>query len=119
MENKSHAIAAGLFVVLLGAALALVGVWFSKDEGQKLTPYIVTATSDISGLKAEAPVRYRGVDVGRVRSIKLDSNTRGVILIEIGVDPATPITQQTYAQLGYLGVTGITFVALQDKSSGE
>lgn len=118
MENKSHALAAGLFVLLLGAALVSVALWFSKDDGQKLVPYIITTTADVSGLKPEAPVRYRGVDVGKVHSIRLDPAARGMIAISIGVDPATPVTAQTYAQLGYLGVTGITFISLQDKSTG-
>lgn len=118
MENKSHALAAGLFVLLLGAALASVALWFSKDDGQKLVPFIITTTADVSGLKPEAPVRYRGVDVGKVYSIRLDPASRGMIAISIGVDPATPVTAQTYAQLGYLGVTGITFISLQDKSTG-
>lgn len=118
MENKSHAFAAGLFVLLLTAALTWVALWFSKDDRQKLVPYIITTTADVSGLKPEAPVRYRGVDVGKVHSIRLDPASRGSIAISIGVDPATPVTAQTYAQLGYLGVTGITFISLQDKSSG-
>lgn len=119
MENKYHAMAAGLFVLLLGGALIAAAFWFGKDDGGKLTPYIITTTHDVSGLKPEAPVRYRGVDVGKVYSIRLDPEARGVIMISIGVDPATPVTRETYAQLGYLGVTGITFVSLQDKSSGE
>ncbi len=118
MENRSHALAAGLFVLVLTAALAAIGLWFSKDDGHVLTPYVVTTTGDVSGLKPEAPVRYRGVDVGKVYAIRLDPARPGVIEIRIGVDAATPVTSTTYAQLGYLGVTGITFISLQDKAQG-
>lgn len=117
MENKSHALAAGIFVLLLGAALVALGLWFNKDEHHALTPYIVTTTGDVSGLKPEAPVRYRGVDVGKVAGIRLSPDKPGVIEVRIGVDPLTPITTTTYAQLGYLGVTGITFISLQDKAA--
>ena len=118
MENRSHALAAGLFVVVLGAALAAISVWFGKGDDLKLAPFLVMTSADVSGLKSEAPVRYRGVDVGRVQSIRLKPEGRGLIEIRIGLEPATPITAATYAQLGYLGVTGITFISLQDKSTG-
>lgn len=118
MENRSHALAAGLFVLLLSAALIALGLWFRKDDSHALTPYIVTSTGDVSGLKPEAPVRYRGVEVGKVLAIRLDPARSGLIEIRIGVDEATPVTTTTYAQLGYLGVTGITFISLQDKGAG-
>lgn len=117
MENKSHALAAGLFVLVLGAALAAVALWFNKDDHHALVPYIVTTTGDVSGLKPEAPVRYRGVDVGKVAGIQLSADKPGVIEVRIGVDPLTPVTTTTWAQLGYLGVTGITFISLQDRSA--
>ncbi len=118
MENRSHALAAGLFVVVLGVALAAISVWFGKGDDLKLAPFLIMTTADVSGLKSEAPVRYRGVDVGRVQSIRLKPEGRGLIEIRIGLEPATPVTAATYAQLGYLGVTGITFISLQDKSTG-
>ena len=71
MENRAHAIAAGLFALLLAAALAAAGLWFRRDD-IRFTQYTVTTTSSVSGLKAEAAVRYRGVDVGRVESIKIE-----------------------------------------------
>ncbi len=118
MENRSHALAAGLFVLALGIALGMASLWFGKKDDRSLTPYVISTASDVSGLKAEAPVRYRGVDVGRVQSIQLDAAKPGFIEIRIGINEATPITKTTWAQLGYLGVTGITFVSLQDKGTG-
>ena len=118
MENRSHALAAGLFVLVLGLALGAVSLWFGKKDDRKLVPYVISTMSDVSGLKSEAPVRYRGVDVGRVQSIQLDPANRGAIEIRLGINEATPVTSTTYAQLGYLGVTGITFVSLQDKGTG-
>ena len=118
MENRSHALAAGLFVVALGIALGVVGLWFGKKEDSRLVAYVISTSADVSGLKSEAPVRYRGVDVGRVQSIQLDPVRRGFIEIRIGISETTPVTKTTWAQLGYLGVTGITFVSLQDKATG-
>jgi phospholipid/cholesterol/gamma-HCH transport system substrate-binding protein len=119
MENRAHALAAGLFTLVLGAALAAVALWFSKDE-LRLIPYALATTSTVTGLKVEAPVRYRGVDVGKVDDISIDSANGGRVRIRIGVREGTPITKSTYAQLGYQGITGLAYVLLgDDGKSGE
>ncbi len=118
MENRAHALAAGLFTVLLAVALVAAGLWFTRED-TRLTQYLVTTTSSVTGLKAEAPVRYRGVDVGRVEAIKIEPGSSGRIGIRIGVQEDTPITRGTYAQLGYQGVTGLAFVSLDDDGTSR
>ena len=114
MENRAYALAAGAFVLLLGAALVAGVLWLNRDERVGGAPYEVTTTRAVSGLKVEAPVRYRGVDVGKVESIRFDPSEPGRVVIGITVDPATPLTRSTYAQLGFQGVTGLSFVQLDD-----
>ena len=60
MENRAYALAAGMFTLLLGAALVAVALWFGKDDLESV-PFLITTTTSVSGLKAEAPERYRGV----------------------------------------------------------
>ena len=116
MENRAYALAAGLFTLLLGAALVAVAFWFSKDD-MSLVPYVVTTTRSVSGLKTDAAVRYRGVEVGRVESIRIEPGSEGRILIRIGVSVDTPVTKGTYARLGFQGVTGLAFISLDDDGS--
>lgn len=118
MENRAHALAAGLFTLLLGAALAAVALWFSKDD-LKLIPYTMTTTNSVTGLKAEAPVRYRGVDVGKVDEIAIEPANKGRVRIRIGVREGTPITKGTYAQLGFQGITGLAYVLLGDDGKSQ
>jgi phospholipid/cholesterol/gamma-HCH transport system substrate-binding protein len=118
MENKAHALAAGLFALLLGAALVAVAMWFGKHDDQTI-PFLVKTSIGVSGLKAEAPVRYRGVEVGRVRSIRIDPGIDGLIRITIGVADGTPVTRSTYARLGYQGVTGLAYVGLDDSGASK
>ena len=118
MENRAHALAAGLFTLLLGAALAAVALWFSKDEIE-LVPYVLTTSRSVTGLKIEAPVRYRGVDVGKVTEILIDAANSGRVQIRIGVRAGIPITSSTYAQLGYQGITGLAYVLLGDDGESD
>ena len=118
MENRAHALAAGLFTLVLIAALVAAGLWFRRDD-IRFSEYLVTTTSSVTGLKIEAPVRYRGVDVGRVESIRLEPGGSGRVRILVGVNDDTPVTRGTYAQLGYQGVTGLAFVSLDDDGSSS
>jgi len=77
-------------------------------------PYAVTTTRAVSGLRVEAPVRFRGVDVGKVERIGFDPAEPGRVVVGITVDPGTPVTRGTFAQLGFQGVTGLSFIALDD-----
>lgn len=116
MENKSHALTAGLFTLLLLTAVILISLWFSRDD-TSYVPYQLATQQSIPGLNPQAAVRYRGVDVGRVQNISFDPQVPGQILIDINVRPDTPVTQSTFATLGYQGVTGIAYVELNDDGS--
>lgn len=118
MENRAHALAAGLFTIILGAALAATVMWFGKDELQ-LVPYVLFTTGSVTGLKTEAPVRYRGVDVGKVNAVRLESGNTGRVQIEIGVHPDTPVTKNTFAQLGFQGITGLAYVQLNEDGKSQ
>ena len=113
MENKAHALAAGLFIVLIGALLVALGYWISSDEIPH-TSYELTTTENVSGLQPQAAVRYKGVPAGRVLAIGFDPKTPGRVVIRIDVDSNAPISPTTYATLGYQGVTGLAHILLND-----
>lgn len=113
MENKAHAIAAGVFVLGVTALLVALAVWLTRDTGG-MRRYEIATRSTITGLQPQAAVRYRGVKVGKVALIDLDPKTPGQVLVFLDVEPDTPVTRSTYATLGYQGLTGIAFVQLDD-----
>ncbi|MCY4754601.1 MlaD family protein [Pelomonas aquatica] len=113
MENKAHAIAAGLFLLLLGFALAATVAWFQGDRTERVR-YTVVARSGVAGLNLKAPVKLRGVEVGHVERIGFDPGDARQILVDIAVDAAAPVSASAYAQLGLQGVTGLSFVALEE-----
>lgn len=113
MENKAHALIAGLFTIALVAATVFIGIWLNRDRVDWV-PYQIATKLSVPGLNPQAAVRYRGLDVGKVESITFDPLITGQILVNIKVRPETPITQSTFATLGYQGVTGIAYVQLDD-----
>ncbi len=113
MENESHAFWAGLFTIGLGFAIALAVFWFNFDRTVRV-PYDLVSHTNVTGLSSDADVRYRGLAVGKVQSIRFDHAHPGTIVIRILVDKRAPITRSTFASLGLQGVTGIAFVQLDD-----
>lgn len=113
MENRAYALAAGLFTLLLGAGVIMAALWFSGDTYTKVY-YILESKSPVTGLFPQAGVRFRGVDVGKVTDIRFDPQNSHLILIEVGVEAGTPVTRGTYAEIRPQGVTGLSYVMLDD-----
>ncbi|MFN7712233.1 MAG: MlaD family protein [Curvibacter sp.] len=118
MENKAHAIAAGVFVVGVTALLIALAVWLTRETGTTQR-YEIATRSTITGLLPQAAVRYRGVKVGKVAQIDLDPRLPGQVLVLMDIEPGTPVTRSTYATLGYQGLTGVAFVQLDDSDESR
>lgn len=113
MENRAHALAAGLFVIFLSVAMAAAAMWLSGETVIR-DSYLLESKGSVSGLNPQAAVRYRGVDVGKVEDIRFDPENPRNILIGIAVDRSVVLTKGVFAQLGYQGVTGLAYVQLDD-----
>jgi phospholipid/cholesterol/gamma-HCH transport system substrate-binding protein len=116
MENRAHALSAGLFLLLLGVGLVLAVLRLTGDTAERVD-YLIESRWPVSGLQPSAPVRLGGVNVGKVADIRFSDQDPRLIFIRIAVDRDAPITRGTYGQLGYLGITGLTFVQLDDDGS--
>jgi len=118
MENRSHALMTGIFTITLLIAAILFGIWFNRDRVQ-YDPYLIATSLAVPGLNPQAAVRYRGLEVGRVDDIVFDPRVTGQILIKLSIEEGAPVTQTTFASLGYQGVTGIAFIQLDDDRTGS
>jgi phospholipid/cholesterol/gamma-HCH transport system substrate-binding protein len=113
MENKAHALAAGLFTLLLGAGVLLAAMWFSGETYEKAN-YQLESKFPVTGLNEQAVVRFRGVDVGKVTRIAFDPNDKRTILVDIAIQSDMTLTRSAYAEVRYQGVTGLSYVMLDD-----
>lgn len=118
MENKSHALAAGTFVLLLIALLVALATWLTRDTSERRL-YELSSAEAITGLQPQAAVRFKGVNVGKVVAIGFDPELAGNVLIRISIDSQTPVTSATFAALGFQGVTGLAFIQLDDSGAAK
>ena len=118
MENKAHAMAAGAFVLVVSALLALLAVWLLRDNSQR-DMYEMSTSETVSGLQPQAVVRFRGVPVGKVEVIGFDNKVKGNVLIRISIDRAAPVTKSVFATVASQGVTGLGFIQLDDSGTSS
>lgn len=118
MENKSHVLAAGAFVLMLLALVVTLALWLTRETGL-LQVYELSSRDAVTGLQPQASVRFKGVNVGKVTAIGLDPQVAGQVLIRIAIDEQITLTTASFATLAYQGVTGLAFVQLNDSGTSS
>jgi phospholipid/cholesterol/gamma-HCH transport system substrate-binding protein len=119
MEREANYVAVGVFVLLLTTMGALFVYWYSASrEHRDYKRYEIYFDGSVFGLSEGSQVRYLGVDIGRVRSIRLDSRAADRVLVVVDVDATTPVSARTLARLSLQGVTGLLFIDLQQQQPG-
>lgn len=114
MEAKVNFVAVGVFVMVLTTALIAGVLWLSSGKYYRKSYdiYQTYMSESVSGLNIDAPVRYRGVDVGRVRKIALAPENVEQVQVTLDIDRGTPVKEDTVAVLQTQGLTGIAYVEL-------
>ena len=119
MPADYHRKATLLFTAALCAAVLAAGFWYVRSSAQ-YTMYRIQTHDSVSGLIADSPVEFHGVEVGNVTRIELiDPKTVGIVL---RVTKGTPVSKATVATitsrgLAARGFTGYVYVALEDSGT--
>lgn len=116
MEREANYAAVGAFVLLVIAMAGIFVYWYSDSrEKRDYVRYEVYFENSVNGLEEGGPVRYLGVDVGRVWRILLDRRAADRVEVIVDIDATTPISDRTLAQLSLQGVTGVLYIDLQQE----
>jgi phospholipid/cholesterol/gamma-HCH transport system substrate-binding protein len=108
----------GFAAFLLVSTVAGAG-WYFSSLNQYAT-YQIYSQESVSGLIADAPVEFHGVDVGKVKSVRLiNPHSVGIVL---SIDKTAPVTSASVATitsrgLATRGFTGYVYIALDDVGS--
>ena len=79
---------------------------------KKYDLYLAIVEESVAGLNVNAPVKYNGVDVGKVKNIQLDPGNPERVQLIFAIERGTPIKVDTVAVLKTQGLTGIAYVEL-------
>ncbi len=114
MGGKPNYALVGLFVVTLSFLMIVLIFWLTAfKHHESYNTYVIYMHEEISGLNLDAPVRYNGVKVGYVSSIRLNPNDPQQVILQLKVRTGTPITTSTIASLKSEGVTGVDYIGLK------
>ncbi len=114
MEEKVNFAVVGAFVLVLSAALVGGVLWLSsgKYNSKVFDVYLTYMRESVSGLNVNAPVRYRGVNVGRVQSIRLAPENIEQVQLTLAIERGIPVKVDTVALVQSQGLTGLAYVEL-------
>jgi phospholipid/cholesterol/gamma-HCH transport system substrate-binding protein len=120
MDRDANYVAVGAFVILVIAMAVSFVFWYTDQQDRRTYQrYEIYFPGSVSGLTAGSPVRYLGVDVGRVVRIMIDPQQRKTVQVIVDVDSTAPIDDRTRASLSLQGVTGLLFIDLEEDPKAE
>lgn len=122
MNNKVNYTFVGSIVLAILVAMIFAIYWLMKPSDEsKQKNYLIYFNESVSGLNINSPVKYRGVNVGKVEEIHISSKNTQEIEVLVSIIATTPIKESTVATLNAQGITGLVFIdlSLGDQNSAD
>jgi phospholipid/cholesterol/gamma-HCH transport system substrate-binding protein len=119
MARQKTNLIIGVFVIL-GVVMGVVAViWVGATSYfQKGRNYISYFDESVQGLQLNSAVKFRGVDVGLVESIRVAPDNRHIGVV-IKINMREYLQKNYVAQLKSAGITGVMFVELDLIKPGD
>jgi len=112
METKANYALIGALVLVATALIAGFVLWLGQSEFQRdYKAYDIVFEGPVS-LEEGAAVRYIGVKVGEVATVRIDKADPSKVRAHVRVSRETPIKEDSTASIQLAGITGITFVQI-------
>ena len=120
MNNRTNYSLIG-FLVLFSLFLMLVfGYWLLKpSQEEEMQKYYIYFSESVLGLNIDAPVKFRGINVGKVTGLKINKNNSEEVEVLITILKTTPIRTSTAAKLTSQGITGLSYINLTKGNSHD
>jgi phospholipid/cholesterol/gamma-HCH transport system substrate-binding protein len=114
MDRDANYVAVGAFVLLVIAMAGSFVLWYTNNQDKQIyLRYEIYFPGSVSGLTQGSPVRYLGVDVGKVTRILIDPQQHNRVLVIADIEASAPIDGSTRASLSLQGITGLLFIDLE------
>jgi phospholipid/cholesterol/gamma-HCH transport system substrate-binding protein len=113
MNNKVNYSLIGFLVLLSSAIMMWFGYWLLKPaDNLEMQKYIIHFDESVLGLNLDAPVKYKGISVGKVARLGINPNNSEQVEVLVDVLKTTPVKSSTIAQLTAQGITGLSYINL-------
>lgn len=112
MEAKAKYTTVGAFVLGFSVFIAAFMIWIFGGHLTHKTKVLEIVFTRVSGLKEGSPVRYQGLQVGSVHSIRIDPKQPTRILVRAHIEDDAPIKTDVTASIELQGITGTSFIQL-------
>jgi phospholipid/cholesterol/gamma-HCH transport system substrate-binding protein len=114
MEREASYLTVGAFVLLVIALGTWFVIWYTDSQDQRnYKRFEIYFEGSVAGLSKGGPVRYLGVDVGRVVRMDIDPRAADRVQVVVDIDGNAPISDETLATLSLQGVTGLLYIDLE------
>lgn len=114
METKANYVIVGAFTVVLFLAGMAFAWWLrSGATGPDAVELDVIIEGSVTGLEISSPVKFNGINVGKVTALRFDPQNPNIVIARTTVPNTLPITPSTRAVLGFTGLTGIAHVEFE------
>ena len=119
MRNRSQKIRLGIFLfVSLAILLSVIGFFTTREFFEKEDIYYVSYEGiSVSGLEVGSPVKYMGIKVGTIKDIRIDPTNVNKVIIELSLQPDTPIKEDVQADITSMGITGLKAIEISGGSN--
>lgn len=112
METRANYALIGAFVLMAAAAVIGFALWLGSSQfNRDFSQYDVIFPGPVS-LEEGASVRYIGIKVGEVESVRIDRRDASMVRARLRVDRSTPVKSDSTAIIDFAGITGVTFVQI-------
>ena len=112
MESDKRYFFEGLFIIFFTLAAVFAFVWLSRAGHRDDMTYRIRFNESVSGMSLGDPVKFRGVDVGTVKSMELDASDPRRVEVDVRLRKETPVKTDTKATLKLKGITGTVLIEL-------
>jgi phospholipid/cholesterol/gamma-HCH transport system substrate-binding protein len=112
METDQRYFFEGLFIIGFSVAAAFFAVWLGSPGQHDDVLYRVHFQDSVSGLAVGDPVKFRGIDVGTVKTLGIDPDDSRLVVVDLRLRKETPVKTDTKASLALKGITGVVYIEL-------
>jgi phospholipid/cholesterol/gamma-HCH transport system substrate-binding protein len=118
METKANYVLIGASTIAGALLIMLFALWITTGDLRRgFNTYDVVFDDPVRGLSEGGEVRFNGIKVGEVDSLRIDPDNTNRVIARIRVSTDVPLKTDSEAQLEAIGLTGVTLIQLSAGSA--